>query len=250
MSHLLTSQLVTYHITTCARPPLSGYYRVYQLISQPFFIAVRKAVTVISSIGIDLFAVTIIAVYKRDISISQRRLQDGDGSHREVVCRYTLVLLTETAEYLMLKKGTLLSNPSGYTMVVGNDGFDISGGCFTSGSLCLQLYTLETELMGCPNELDGTYALQFFIGCNPAVNGYDNAIANCHEYIDKYSNITGGGTTGAVSANLDWSDSVCDPLVYVIDFDSEMTFYADDQFESVITENYQYGLGDRVYVQV
>ena len=43
-----------------------GFYRVYQLVSQPFLIAVHKTVNVISSTGIDLFVVTIISVYRVD----------------------------------------------------------------------------------------------------------------------------------------------------------------------------------------
>ena len=40
---------------------------MYQLASQPFLIAVHKTVNVISSTGIDLFVVTIIAVFKENV---------------------------------------------------------------------------------------------------------------------------------------------------------------------------------------
>ena len=46
---------------------VSGFYRVYQLASQPFVIAVHKTVNVISQTGIDLFVVTIIAVFKENM---------------------------------------------------------------------------------------------------------------------------------------------------------------------------------------
>lgn len=45
----------------------SGFYRVYQLLSQPFIIAVHKTVNVISSTGINLYVVTIIAVFKENM---------------------------------------------------------------------------------------------------------------------------------------------------------------------------------------
>ena len=48
------------------RARYTGFYRVYQLISQPFLIAVRKTVNVVSSTGINLFTVTIIAVFKEN----------------------------------------------------------------------------------------------------------------------------------------------------------------------------------------
>ena len=41
---------------------------MYQLISQPFLIAVKKTVNVVSSTGINLFTVTIIAVFKEDVA--------------------------------------------------------------------------------------------------------------------------------------------------------------------------------------
>ena len=62
-----------------------GYYRVYQLLSQPFIISVSKSVYVLSSTGINLMTISIISVYK----------QDKENT-------FKLIVLTETAEYLQL----------------------------------------------------------------------------------------------------------------------------------------------------
>ena len=63
----------------------SGYYRVYQLLSAPFVIAVRKVVNIISSVGINIFTATIIAVYKEDLETDFR-----------------LVIMTESADFLSM----------------------------------------------------------------------------------------------------------------------------------------------------
>eukprot|EP01084_Bolivina_argentea_P023327 43508_1 len=67
------------------------FYRVYQLISQPFVIQISKSVYVIGKTGINVMTLSIIAVYKED--------QDTD---------YTLILLTEAAEYMMLQAPNLM----------------------------------------------------------------------------------------------------------------------------------------------
>ena len=64
-----------------------GYYRVYQILSQPFVIAVSSVVNVLGSTGINLMTLSVIAVYKEDA--------DND---------FKLVLLTETADYLKLTR--------------------------------------------------------------------------------------------------------------------------------------------------
>jgi len=93
----------------------TGFYRVYQLASQPFLIAVHKTVNVISSTGIDLFVVTIIAVFKENINSDLQ-----------------MVVLTEAADYLELYNAAVLTDPTGYSLSFGNDGEDTSGGCMSS----------------------------------------------------------------------------------------------------------------------
>lgn len=153
--------------------------------------------------------------------------------------------MTESADFLMLNKGQILTNPEGFTVTVGNEGYDTSGGCMTSGNLCLQIFHLETSLIPCPTILTGDYNLQFSLKCNPAVTGYDDAMALCLDYIgDDESNMT------TLSVDLDWSDDLCDPLIFMIDVPAEIAFYSDDQFLDEISENEQYRPGDRAFVQV
>ena len=152
------------------------------------------------------------------------------------------MVLTEAADYLQFLIGTVLSETSGYDMRFANDGNDISDGCMSSGSLCHQLWTIETFNVPCPTDLSGTYTFQYTLGCNPEVTGNANATALCNQYIDQYD--------GAVilSDDLEWEDSVCDPLVFEIEFDAQIIFYRGDPF--TITQTDQYELGDQAFVEV
>eukprot|EP01083_Nonionella_stella_P128771 390253_1 len=64
-----------------------GFYRVYQLISQPFQIVISKTVYVLGDVGINLLTMDIIAVYK-----------EGEEN------TFRLIVLTESAEYLRLSR--------------------------------------------------------------------------------------------------------------------------------------------------
>jgi len=200
---------------------------VYQLISQPFLIAVRKTVNVISSTGINLFTVTVIAVYKEDLAADLE-----------------LVLLTEAADYLELENAQILTNPTTYTLTFGNGGSDISGGCMSAGLLCLQLFTIESSDIPCPTILTGGYTFQFDLGCNPAILGYADAATTCANYVNEY----GGSVT--LSTDFEWSDFVCDPLVFLIDFDANLTFWTNESFVDQLGSSEQYSLGQQAYVQV
>jgi len=205
----------------------NGFYRVYQLISQPFLIAVEKTVNVVSSTGINLFTVTIIAVFKEDAASDLE-----------------MVVLTESADFLQLGSAQIVTEPTPYTLAFGNSGNDISGGCMSSGNLCLQLFSLETADVTCPTVLTGNYNFQFALGCNPAVLGYTDQTALCNDYIAEYSGVV------QLAADLDWEDNVCDPEVFLVDFTATIDFYTADDFATVLGTGDQYNLGDTAFVEV
>jgi len=204
----------------------TGFYRVYQLASQPFLIAVHKTVNVISSTGIDLFLVTIIAVFKENVESDLE-----------------MVVLTESADFLMLTSPSILSEPTTYSLAFGNSGNDISSGCMTSGSLCLQLWSIEADDIECPTDLAGSYSFQFTADCNSAVSGYADAASTCNDYIASNSNSI------SLSADLEWADNVCDPVLFDVEFSSEIVFYSDDSYGTEMGDD-QYSLGQQAFVEV
>jgi len=153
-------------------------------------------------------------------------------------------VLTESADYLQLENAALLNNPTDYTLAFGNGGGDISGGCMSSGLLCYQLWTIATADIACPTTLTGEYTFQFDLGCNDAVSGYEDATTLCNEYVTEY----GGVVT--LSTELEWEDTICDPEVFLIEFDATIEFYTDDTFDTALEEGDQYNLGEQAFVQV
>eukprot|EP01083_Nonionella_stella_P316842 1151040_1 len=214
-------------VSPLARTSETGYYRVYQSLSVPFVIAVRKQVNIISSVGIDLFVITIIAVYKED--------EESD---------WRMVVLTESADFLQLHSPNLIASPGiiGFSFGVKND--SLNTGCLSSGYLCLQLWEISVDNVTCPpTDFTGTYTLQYQIGCNPSAT-YTNALELCTNYTDEYA------TGVTLSAPLEWTDEVCDPAVFIVDFEGEMTFHIDSSFTTELSSSDQYGFGDIAYVQI
>ena len=113
----------------------------------------------------------------------------------------------------------------------------------TSGNLCLQLWTIEAADVPCPTDLSGSYSLQWTADCNSAVSGYSDAASTCQDYKDNQD------TTITLGADLQWTDSLCDPILFEIDFDGAVTFYTADDFATDLGTD-QYALGDTAYVEV
>eukprot|EP01083_Nonionella_stella_P295588 1004556_1 len=178
-----------------------GFYRVYQSLSAPFVIAVAKQVSIISSVGINLFVLTIIAVYKEDFETDWR-----------------MILLTESADFLMLNSPNLIADPSvGFNFSMGNE--TLNPGCLSSGYLCLQLWELYVDNVTCPTNFTGTYTLQYQIGCNPEAI-FGNVSALCSQYLEENNS---SGVT--LSAELQWIDEVCDARVFVVEFEGAVAFF-------------------------
>ena len=123
------------------------------------------------------------------------------------------MVLTQSVDYLQLLIGDVFHDPSDYESIFSNNGSDISGGCMVSGFLdqCLQIWDIHILDVPCPTNLGGTYTFQYSLGCNPTANGYENATAVCNQYIDDYSGSV------MLSAELEWVNTMCDPLIFEVD---------------------------------
>ena len=156
------------------------------------------------------------------------------------------VVLTESADFLMLTSFSILTDPTAYSLAAGNSGNDVSSGCMTSGYLCLQLWTVETSDVPCPTDLSGSYSFQYTADCNSAVSGYSDAATTCADYKATYD------TSITLSADLAWTDNLCDPILFEVEFDAAITFYTDNTFSTSLDQSGgdQYQLGDQAYVEV
>ena len=228
-----------------------GYYRVYQILSQPFVIAVSSVVHVLGSTGINLMTLSVIAVYKEDA--------DND---------FTLVLLTETADYLKLTRDS--SSAFIYTKLnAGNvlDSSDFDGkpvdpeNTLANGNECLsnknyicsQLWEINATDIGCTNgglgtDFSGNYQLTFTPVCrstgDAALDGY------CANWLTEHPTLAAPNGV-ALDTDLVWTDDICDPIIFTVQFVADMTFYVDPGYTTEADDEHLYQVGeDYIYVEI
>ena len=223
-----------------------GYYRVYQILSQPFVIAVSSVVNVLGSTGINLMTLSVIAVYKEDA--------DND---------FKLVLLTETADYLKLTRDAnsvfVYTASDANNQLVTSDFTDNTdpentgtNECLSNKAyICSQLWEINATNIGCTNgglgtDFSGNYKLSFVPECRQT--GDTQLDTYCGNWLLAHPNIA---TAVTLDSDLVWTDEICDPIIFVIQFDAEMTFYTDASYGTEIGDDHLYQVGeDYIYVQV
>ena len=233
-----------------------GFYRVYQLISQPFVIAVSSVVNVLGSTDINLMTMSIIAVYKED---------EGPDDEKDMYADFKLVVLTECSDYMKLTR-----EPQNGIDVLEFDGSDFSNdqvqtsdftvslntendGCLSNkGFICSQLWQISAIDIACTNEVgrdfSGKYSLTFTPECRDDIDSELNA--HCDEFLLSHPQLTSDDRV-ALSTNLVWKDEICDPIIFTVQFEAIMSFYDNDQFDDPVDNSHLYQVGeDTIYVQV
>eukprot|EP01084_Bolivina_argentea_P267952 455010_1 len=236
----------------------SGYYRVYQLLSVPFTIAISKTVNVIGAAGINVMTMSVIAVYK-----------EGEMN------TFKLIFLTESSDYLKLTVDTDSGNylvdmydGSGYAdSVIQSGDFTILDTSVTSGEtltdtpagclnnkafICSQLWEIsailtedECETKGI--DFSGTYTLQFGTACRESPD-IDSELADyCGVWLDEHPDIDAGV---ALQADLTWRDEVCDPELFKVQFAADMYFYTDASYTEAMDDALFQAGEDTVYVEI
>ena len=210
---------------------------------------------------------SVIAVYK----------EDGENTFR-------LILLTEAQEYLYLSKGdgTAIYVPSADVDVVDGhietSDFD-SPSTATSGNgeclnnkafICSQLWEIRAEDINCNEDngvgvkginFSGVYSLLFNANCRSAAHLDENGVVTlagksgsdlelyCNNWLDEHPDI-GSDEGFRLDAKLTWKDEVCDPLLFEVQFEAEMDFYADDSYDAVVSDDHLFQVGeDTIYVE-
>ena len=128
----------------------TGVYRVYQLVSQPFVVSFQKMVNVLSSTGIQLFRMSILAVYK------EGGLETNDNVFR-------LILLTESVDYLELLNPHLIIYPEN-NVTYETTPYSLTDGCLVARSYtCGQIWEVFAEAQCPPSNFSGMYGLTWYV---------------------------------------------------------------------------------------
>jgi len=218
----------------------TGFYRAYQLVSAPFVVAIHKTIMVLEPIGINLFTMSILAVYKEDAQSD-----------------FVLVVITESAEYLKLSNASLvvypwdLENEHGIQFQV-NKLADADNACLHNKAyMCSQIFEIYAENVPCPpSNFSGLYGMQFSAECNDAESSNETVNAARRENCLRWFNTFEDGVVD-LSVDLWWSDTRCDPLVWTVTLPVAMRVYADEQFTTEAADDELFRVGvDRVFVEV
>ena len=214
-----------------------GYYYVYQLLSYPFIISISKTVNIISKTGISLFTLTMISVYKQENEL-----------------KYRLFLLTQSADYLSLYVKQLITAPNDKLKIVNNNTNDSSPPCLAvRNNICSQLFEINAAPIKCANDIfSGEYGIRFGIKCNPTldeINDMDK-LQICNDWLLSNANkINDNNNTIDLFIDIEFQDTICDPQIYLIQFDANIEFYVDDAFSIKQQNDYRIGI-DRIYVSI
>eukprot|EP01083_Nonionella_stella_P195007 718701_1 len=210
-----------------------GYYYVYQLLAAPFVISIKKTINIMSSSGISLFTMTFVSVYK----------QENEP-------KYSLILLTESTDYLYLTFNQLLDAPDSSLQIVEDE-----TECLTlRQNMCSQLFEITAYPVLCAGDMfNGQYGIRFNIQCNPdlMIDGDDTTDNVCSEWLDAEIEAIQDNTVD-LFIDLQFEDMICDTRLYLIEFNAEMEFFIDDGFSNVQADarnGYEIGV-DRIYVSI
>eukprot|EP01083_Nonionella_stella_P029707 81691_1 len=229
-----------------------GYYRVYQLVSQPFEIVISKTVYVLGDVGINLLTMDIIAVYK-----------EGEEN------TFRLIVLTESAEYLRLSRegeGTEylqvfaasdvdneIESSNFATLEAAETGTDCLG---NKDYICTQLWQITASDVQCTTDgiftdFSGTYSIQFNAVCRDVADVGQDLYDYCDGWLGEHKDEIITDEKVLLQADLTWKDEICDPEIFEVQFEAEMEFYYDSFGTELPDEGHLYQVGeDTVYVKI
>ena len=212
----------------------SGFYRSYPLIQQDFLISINKQIDVLASTGVQLFIITIIAIFETD---------NGD---------FQMSVLTQSADYLELINPITSGLPvqfGGYTATVS----DVTSACLVASSFtCGQIFTLEIPAseITCnatdPADFSGEYNMIFEVNCKE-LNTSKPEGAACAAFLDDNN-----GPQMSLAVQSTFIDTTCVPELYSVQFSGVTTFWDDELYTIEHNPaNGAYVIGqDQIYVQV
>lgn len=212
----------------------SGFYRSYPLVQQDFLISINKQIDVLASTGVQLFIITIIAIFETD-----------NGN-------FQMSVLTQSADYLEL----INPDSTGLPVQFGTydaDVSDVTSQCLVASSFtCGQIFTLEIEAseINCtessPADFSGEYDILFEVNCKETNTSKPEGAA-CAAFIDD-----NGSPQIGLAVQSTFIDTTCVPELYSVQFSGVTTFWDDDQYTIEHNPaNGAYVIGqDQIYVQV
>eukprot|EP01084_Bolivina_argentea_P033983 62863_1 len=195
------------------------YYQ-YQLLSAPFTINIPKSIYFLDTFNVFLFSATVIAVYK------------------ETEHDFNIIILTESAEYIQLANLILITSPNNNQNINLFNNIQIDNDCISDKNyICSQIWKIKATNVECPYTFDGTYGFQWHAVCS------NDTL--CQQYLQQNGNIV------TLTTNLSFTDNICDPEIWSINFNGMINYYDDNNYITEKEDGFEYIIGiDRVYVEL
>lgn len=179
-----------------------------------------------------LFKTTVMSIYK---------VTEND---------FYIIILTESAEYIKLDNLSIIATPNSneiidqFAVIYDYNNTDLDNQCISDKNyICSQIWIIMVNDVNCPYSFDGNYGLQWNAQCSNSGNDGDNI--SCSQYTNQHDDIV------TLSADLSFSDNICDPEIWQIRFEGQINYYTDDKFDTIQEEDFEYIIGiDRVYVEL
>eukprot|EP01083_Nonionella_stella_P053736 142020_1 len=206
-------------------PVDTGFYRVYPLIQQDFSVSITKQINVLSTIGTELFIISILSIFEDAM----------DGS-------FKMFIFTQSANYLSLKDAFILNTPFDIATITPITAHKecIASSQYTCGQL-FEVCIPPSEFTECPPaDFRGSYEFGFNVHCKHAE--YQNT---CDAFMDENN-----GSSIALQVESNFVDRTCDPLLYESILSGSSTFYDDAKFTDRHKSDEPYVIGqDTIYVE-
>ena len=105
--------------------------------------------------------------------------------------------------------------------------------------ICSQIWKVKANNVNCPYSFDGNYSFQWNAVCSNSPIDIDSV--SCQQYLDQNGEIV------TLSADLSFSDTICDAEIWEINFDGGITFYTNGNYNVIQETDYEYIIGiDRI----
>ena len=209
----------------------SNHFRTLSLLQYEFAVRFARSAATLSSTGSLLFELA------------------ATGMGYDVDGEYAMRILTQSADFISLSEGAVVSSPMG---TAGLNIVEETTGCLvSSSSVCAQIFvvTIPSDVDCAASssdevvDLSGVFEISFVPECR-AIDGAVNPM--CTAFVD------GMGDSAALILEMDWVfvDRTCGVNLFDAPFSVDLTFFKDDQFSAAVGDGAFIVNQDTIYGEV
>ena len=198
----------------------ADFYRTFSLLEYGFNVQLARSAKLLASTGVQLSLITVHSI-----------TNDEDGNYR-------MLVLTQTADYIELDEGSLMTAPDDVTVSAVSIEQKTTS-CFLSTSfVCGQLFAVtipKPSDLDCADsssstvDLSGTFGIAFTPSCRQIDGSVDSRCTTFLAELPESNKLL-------LEAPLQFEDATCGPNLFAADIGGSMAFYAEETFATPSAE--------------